>query len=366
MWKTWVNRLAQPVTDDERKELDALHESHSVMKALLGASTRLMSGASFDDVILRVCESVVGATHHIRLAWFWHGPPDPPVIRPLVSAGPARSYAENLVINRNLLTRLGPAYQALLSNQSEVTRVFQSSPYGPWRRASRQFGFEVTIAIPVRTPDPGSRGILVFYADDRNYFGTVGVEPFEAFAHLSEVALAQVDSRAKLAHFASTDLLTGQFNRRAMSDLMAKMAQRSFDGPAAVESVVMIDIDRFKTINDTYGHDAGDRVLAQVAHCIKLSLRDHDVLSRWGGEEFLAVLPGADREAAMMISERLRSNIAAMRIEVENGEVSVTCSVGVASSSNGQSSLRALLRMADAALYDAKQLGRNLVRHAAA
>ena len=365
MWKAWLNRLARPVAEGERRELNALRERHAVTKALLAASTRLMTGATGDDMIRRFCESMVGATHHVRLAWFWYGPPEATVIRPMVSAGPARAYAETLVLTRNLLTRLGPAYQSLLSNQSEVSRVFVNSPYGPWRRAAREYGFEVAIAIPMRMPNPEQRGVLVFYADDSRYFELVGLEPFESFAHFCEATLVQLESRAKLTHFASTDPLTGQFNRRAMSDLMAQMAE-SGRGKPIPESVVMIDIDRFKTINDSYGHEVGDLVIAKVAQCIKFSLREQDVLSRWGGEEFLAVLPGADREAALVISERLRHNIESLRVDVEGCQVSVTCSVGVASSTHGESSLRALLRQADAALYEAKQFGRNRVRHAAA
>jgi diguanylate cyclase (GGDEF)-like protein len=122
----------------------------------------------------------------------------------------------------------------------------------------------------------------------------------------------------------------------------------------------MLDIDHFKSINDQYGHPAGDAVLRALVQTCKAGLRAVDTVARWGGEEFLLVLPGTGAAAAMSVAERLRSDIAAIRVAVPGGAlVSLTASIGVAERADvGQNEL---LRRADMALYAAKTGGRNRV-----
>jgi diguanylate cyclase (GGDEF)-like protein len=134
---------------------------------------------------------------------------------------------------------------------------------------------------------------------------------------------------------------------------------RRFKQPLAA---LMVDIDRFKHINDTYGHAIGDQVLKAVADRVRKSLRVIDVFGRMGGEEFAIVLPGAPHDAAVKIlAERVRRIIADQPIATDAGEVPVTVSVGVASSRPGCEDLQSLLKVADAALYEAKRTGRNRV-----
>jgi diguanylate cyclase (GGDEF)-like protein len=128
-------------------------------------------------------------------------------------------------------------------------------------------------------------------------------------------------------------------------------------------AVILADLDHFKRINDTLGHLAGDSVLRQVAQRLHHSVRPYDAVGRYGGEEFLIVLPGCDGDSALSLAERLRQAIASDRIDAEGTEVAITLSLGVAVSS-GEAQLDAveLLRAADAALYEAKNAGRNRVR----
>ena len=125
----------------------------------------------------------------------------------------------------------------------------------------------------------------------------------------------------------------------------------------------MLDVDRFKQVNDTYGHAIGDQVLKAVAERVKKSLRVIDVFGRTGGEEFAIVLPGASHEAAVgILAERIRHVVADEPIVTDEGEVHVTISVGLAST-NGDAALTpsALIRLADERLYQAKHEGRNRV-----
>ena len=132
------------------------------------------------------------------------------------------------------------------------------------------------------------------------------------------------------------------------------------NGLAAPAYVALADIDHFKTVNDTFGHVAGDAVLIEVASRMRASIRHYDTIGRYGGEEFLIVLPGIDRHRAYEMAERLRIQVAKDPYHVLEEEILVTLSIGVTVDS-GKGSPRELLREADAALYRAKARGRNIV-----
>jgi diguanylate cyclase (GGDEF)-like protein len=126
-------------------------------------------------------------------------------------------------------------------------------------------------------------------------------------------------------------------------------------------SAVLIDLDRFKAINDRYGHDAGDRVLAHFAACAKKVLRERDILGRVGGEEFLIIMPGASREQAHTVIERLQAHVRRQHITLGGVTVSYTFSAGIAEWERSKT-LDGLYHEADQALYMAKHAGRNQVK----
>ena len=131
--------------------------------------------------------------------------------------------------------------------------------------------------------------------------------------------------------------------------------------PQRVISVVMLDIDFFKKINDGYSHQAGDHVLKHTSELMKKSFRKTDVVARYGGEEFLAILPGTDALGACIAAEKLRMAIAAYRFEFEGKVIPVTISSGVAQINIGKESGEQAIARADAALYFSKESGRNRV-----
>jgi diguanylate cyclase (GGDEF)-like protein len=126
-------------------------------------------------------------------------------------------------------------------------------------------------------------------------------------------------------------------------------------------ALVMIDLDRFKAINSRYGHLTGDMVLRQVVRRIKLELRDYDLFGRYGGEEFLAVLPGAELAAALAVAERMRRAVGNTPFDAEGQSLPITISLGVAALSGEVLDLTGALQQAEAALAMAKQSGRNQV-----
>ncbi len=160
---------------------------------------------------------------------------------------------------------------------------------------------------------------------------------------------------------ATTDPLTGALNRRSFMDAGDKELRRARRYGAPL-SVLLCDIDYFKQINDTYGHAAGDEVLRQMVAAILEALREHDLVCRYGGEEFAIVLPETDSAAAEVAAERLRQRLEELSIEAEKGLVRPTVSFGGTQVDVHNDSLESALSRADAALYEAKENGRNQVR----
>ncbi|WP_024577034.1 MULTISPECIES: GGDEF domain-containing protein [unclassified Afipia] len=154
---------------------------------------------------------------------------------------------------------------------------------------------------------------------------------------------------------AMRDALTGLLNRRALFDGRMGIA------PSGT-AVVMMDLDYFKTINDRFGHDSGDRILMAFADVIHSNIRAIDLAARMGGEEFCIIMPDAGPKASAAVADRIRTQIEATTVQTENGPVRATVSAGIAVRSVEPETLQALLSRADAALYEAKASGRNRVQ----
>jgi diguanylate cyclase (GGDEF)-like protein/PAS domain S-box-containing protein len=223
---------------------------------------------------------------------------------------------------------------ALLAKAKELGTV-ETEGWLANRDGSRLWGNVIVTALPDETGD--ARGFVVVARD----------------------MTLRKQMEDDLEQLAIADPLTGAFNRRhGNACLNAEFERRARLGQPF--AVLMLDIDWFKSINDEHGHDSGDAVLCAMVQECKSALRVLDTLVRWGGEEFLIVLPGTDPEGAAATAERLRARIASLRVPVAgDGGVSFTVSIGVAAPANAD--VGDLLRRADGALYAAKTGGRNRV-----
>lgn len=192
-------------------------------------------------------------------------------------------------------------------------------------------------------------------------------KPFETAELMARVASAlhvkqlQDELRERngaLERMARTDALTGLFNRRHLDD---ELRRRHSDARRHSEplSLVLLDIDHFKRINDTYGHPVGDLVLCAFARILEGATRAEDVSGRWGGEEFLIILPRTDESGAVDVAERVRATIAQTPIEVDGNEILVTVSGGCVVAPTH--SVEMLLHEVDLRLYEAKMNGRNRI-----
>jgi two-component system cell cycle response regulator len=185
----------------------------------------------------------------------------------------------------------------------------------------------------------------------------VGRRTLDLQAHLLSV-------QAELAHLATRDSLTGLLNRRAILDRLAEELERARRQDSSL-TVGMCDLDHFKVVNDTCGHQAGDAVLRGFTAAVQGQLRGYDSVGRYGGEEFLLITPGVTNGGGVGIFERVCARVSGVAMPTDKGAIPVTVSIGVASSGPG-STVDTLLATADGALYQAKADGRNRVVHACA
>ncbi|RZF63098.1 diguanylate cyclase [Sphingomonas populi] len=176
---------------------------------------------------------------------------------------------------------------------------------------------------------------------------------------------AELQLSARLRGLADSDSLTGLSNRRYFEQRSAQIITAA-QGDGRGIAILMVDVDHFKQINDTYGHPVGDEVLKAVAARCQEALREHDLIARFGGEEFVVLLATSGNDEAGMVAERLRQAIARVPIAVGDVDITVSVSIGAATrdalDGNDRNVLQMLVARADSALYDAKRDGRNCVR----
>jgi diguanylate cyclase (GGDEF)-like protein len=278
-----------------------------------------------------------------------------------------------VVIASNAARSVGPV--PLRQVAPGLARALERRPQGSYDADGRAEHF-VSTAI---AGTPWRMAIVV--PTDRLYVSVGGATfwvpwlALVAFAAVSLVAvllfLRNATDRRRLAglndeleRLVGVDALTGLSNRRQIeSELMrAVSAARRHD---AELSVLLIDVDRFKAVNDRHGHQTGDRALAAVARAMERALRREDLLGRWGGEEFIAILPGADADGAAVVAERIRAGVAELEVLTDDSlPIGLTASVGVAA--GAREGANALVQRADGALYAAKAGGRDRVEIAEA
>ena len=235
----------------------------------------------------------------------------------------------------------------------------------------------VAAAILVSGSSRKASDLLGSFSDNVLEFATLGLGavtaalvvtvPLLALIVLPAVFLLQHQALIRqLVEAATIDSKTELLNAAAWRQLAQRELERA-ERQHTMTAVLVIDMDRFKHINDAYGHLAGDTALKAVGEALADELRGYDAVGRFGGEEFVALLPGVDGPTARGVAERIRRRIEALTVEIEqvgggSGQMTVTASIGVAAAPGASADLDDLLRAADGALYVAKDEGRNTVR----
>lgn len=174
-----------------------------------------------------------------------------------------------------------------------------------------------------------------------------------------EIQTELENAKSALIHEAMHDSLTGIYNRKAILELLKKELSRT-SRSGGILAVGMCDLDHFKKVNDKYGHQTGDEVLKGFAGIVNANLRDYDLIGRYGGEEFLIVLPTCGDNKKIMDFSRICKSVSDSKIHTRSGDISVTVSIGIAKT-DGKDDIDEILSRADNALYRAKDMGRNCV-----
>jgi diguanylate cyclase (GGDEF)-like protein len=214
------------------------------------------------------------------------------------------------------------------------------------------------LAVPLKSGRRVSGALLL--TRDRESFTAREVRLLRIYCNQAAVALDNAIVRERVENLAATDGLTGLFNRRYFDSALARELARC-DRSSSSLALLIADIDHFKSFNDTYGHAMGDLVLKKVASVFASALRKADVLARFGGEEFVVILPNVTARGAIESAQRLRESVAAAAIHPGGPRKRVTVSIGAALFPAEAADAESLLKAADGALYEAKRQGRNRV-----
>ncbi len=336
-------------------------EREFISNALLNATEQLAKGQDPAGILRRTCNALIAASPHIKLAWMSVGTATDTSVAPEYATGAARGFAQHLVKYPLRLSEQDPLRHAVFARQLLARTAGEDFANHPAADSAQVHKLDTVLYLPFTRFSGAAFALVVLYVDQGEFLERIGLEPFSAFARMVQVLLEQSVLRQKLQHVAALDHLTGLVNRGAMVEILEREHARAERNRNAY-SLLLFDLDHFKMVNDSYGHAVGDEVLAGVAGVAQQTLRDGDWLGRWGGEEFLAVLPATEHEVACQVAERLRDAISARPLHTSQWSIASTVTVGVASYPADAQSVDEVLRTADANLYEAKRSGRNRVK----
>lgn len=359
-------RAAAALAEVQHRELEVLLES------FLSASIKVRGTLALDEVLSQMAVALTTAGGFGRAAVYLLGDDGRLSVRATVGLTPA----EDVHLRGESVTR--EEFAPLMQPEMQISRSYffdhrffdipeeldakleSPPPSRSWRPG--QWHAEDSLSVPLTSVDGEFIGVIsVDNPLDGLLPDRAHVQALEYFADQCAVAFTESRRYATVQVQATTDELTGLPNRRAFTEAAARTVTRSLaDGRSC--SVLFIDLDNFKVVNDTLGHAAGDEVLRRVAGVLSARLRRGDLLARYGGEEFIVLLPNTDVEAATELAELFRQRVAAIRDDPVAGGLPVATSIGVASLSRDVASTDALLVAADGSLYDAKRAGRDCVR----
>ncbi len=352
-----------------RRQLDDLTtevaRNDEIMRRAQGRELRLLKSESLDDLIRTLIDGL-RVSYGVEYVSVVLCDPDHDIRHLLLANGtPAEEFQDLLVVES--MSGLAPQYIAL---QQPWLGTFAACDH---QLICPRAGEARSIAMIPLSHRGKLLGSINLCSNDPLRFTRVHASDF--LAHLGIIAsfcIENVINRARLLRSGFTDVLTGWHNRRYLTvRLNEELARARRDQSRLV--CLMLDVDHFKRVNDTWGHAAGDAVLRELAIRIESQVRASDVAARYGGEEFVVLLPGTDVGAAAKLAERIRREIAESAIDLPNGQsVTITASIGIAEVSPGRDDKDlktlgdSLIARADVALYAAKSAGRDRVKVEAA
>jgi diguanylate cyclase (GGDEF)-like protein len=269
-----------------------------------------------------------------------------------------------------------PAFtQEVVKNMLKVFSILEEEPIEAervtlqiekikWRPKQRVMDPQATLKSHLTLPlviEGEIMGCISISSDQANLYNVPRLQFFSVFGYQMAASLRHIQRFSTVKKEAIYDTLTNLFNRRHFEERLSAETQKAF-GSESNLSMIMVDIDHFKKVNDTFGHDGGDKVLREIASLLKNSVRQHDTVARYGGEEFVLLLPGAPLDPTNMVAERIRRLVENTPFDMGQTKIRITISLGISNFPiHRMKSKEELVKMADLALYEAKRGGRNRV-----
>lgn len=242
-------------------------------------------------------------------------------------------------------------FQALCEGKKDTIHITRKY----LRKDGSSFWTDVYVSA-LKDEDKETIGLIAFIVDiDRLIEAETELENLNKRLRVSNDALTQAVD--KLTHLASYDTLTHLMNRRVLLEALDREILRSKRNVTGL-GIALCDIDNFKKLNDSYGHDLGDRALVETAKVMREGIRGTDYVGRWGGEEFLFILPDTNPDGCIVVIERIRQSLEMIRIPHPDGDISLTASFGL-SFKHSEFDPKSMIENADKAMYQAKQSGKN-------
>lgn len=345
-----LEQQAQQAALDSRQRADELEGLHRATAALL-------STLDFDDLLCQILDAAQSAIPAAEKGMLHLVSPGTGELKVRATLGFS---SERIRIIHSPRAQVYPARAAQERTPQLIRDTHETgSPEG---EPEEMRGVRSMIIAPLMYGD-NVLGTLSLSAAKPDAFTEANLRLLVTFAATTTAALQNALLHAEIKQLAVTDPLTGPYNRRAFFDLGQREIERyqRFNHPL---TVVMLDMDNLKTINDTYGHSTGDDILRGLADRCRSNIRETDIFGRYGGDEFTILLPDTDLTAAVLIAERIREAISGSPWVIGQDLVTVSASMGVAAAKKHHRTLKDLLADADRALYKAKANGRNRVEAA--
>ena len=263
------------------------------------------------------------------------------------------------VLGKNLFSLFPELPEAWFKRKADAVFTLNNSAFTTWEQRPYLFRFKSYRPITSLAPYMYQNSMILPLKDARGNVDHICIVLYD----VTEAAVNKIktqEANLRLKHISRTDGLTGLLNRKTWENELESEFKR-FARSQNSCSLVILDIDHFKKINDGYGHPAGDEVIRKTSHILKESIREIDIAGRYGGEEFVIILVDTDLAGAEVVAERLRQQIEAQIVEYDGNNITYTVSLGVAELSSNYSDKTQWLSTADQALYQSKESGRNQV-----
>ncbi|OGO36818.1 MAG: hypothetical protein A2Z03_05350 [Chloroflexi bacterium RBG_16_56_8] len=350
-----ASKIARDITELKKTETRLLQHNQE-LRALNAVTTAINEQPDLKPILIRALEEMValgggdaGEAHlcnsddDLILSAHYQLP-----ARFIEGSQQFHLHADQGIPGRALATR-APVFVPDIADEPEYLR----------RALASQVGFHSLLCVPLIGPRD-LLGTFTLYSYQPREFTQDAQTLFTIVGRELAAAVERAHLYEQVQHLAMTDGLTGIYNRRHFFNLAERAVNvaRRYKHPV---SIIMIDLDHFKQINDLHGHVIGDQALRAIAEQSRRHIRNVDILGRYGGEEFTVLLPETNSAKARQVAERLRQSIANTQIETPQGFLRMTASIGIATTSDSKTDLLTLINHADQAMYGAKRAGGNSI-----